>query len=112
MAGHFLGLPGCFVADPGGKVGGTRQASGALQGGDARLVVGEPPDASDRLKQADEEQIVDPRMHHVEYQYTTLLSSPAPAWFRRAGRTNGFLYTETQVRYRQATGSPEFCKLR
>src|SRR6202521_3532457 len=58
MARRFLELPmGCFVADPGGNVGGTRQASGDLQSCDAGLMVGQPPDASNRLKQPDEEQI-------------------------------------------------------
>src|SRR5262249_39085071 len=32
----------------------------------ARLMVGEPPDASDRLEQADEEQVLDLRMHHAQ----------------------------------------------
>jgi hypothetical protein len=52
------------VVDPGGDVGGTRQAPGDLQSG-KRPAVGQPPDASNRLKQPDEEQIVDPRMHHL-----------------------------------------------
>jgi hypothetical protein len=53
------------VADPGGDVGGTRQAPGDLQSGDAPPAAGRPPDASYRPKQPDEEQIVDPRMHHL-----------------------------------------------
>jgi hypothetical protein len=66
MARRFLELPmGCFVADPGDDIGGTRQAPGDLQSDDARRVVGQPSDASNRPKQPDEEHIVDPRMHHL-----------------------------------------------
>src|SRR6266540_4279896 len=51
VARRFLEVPmRGFAADPGGNVGGTRQVPGDLQGGDTRLVIGEPPDASDRLK--------------------------------------------------------------
>src|SRR5262249_55705902 len=67
-----------LTADPGSDVDGTRQASGDLQRGNARLMIGQSPDAADRLKQSDEEQIVDPRVHHLEIERRRPAPGPVP----------------------------------
>ena len=57
-----------FVADARIDVGRALQPPADLQRRDARLVVGEPPDAADRLEEADEEQAGDRRMHHLQIE--------------------------------------------
>src|SRR6266516_3056949 len=57
-----------FAANPRGDILRTRQSPGNLQRGDTRLMVGEPPDAYDRLKQPDEKQILDHGMHHLQVE--------------------------------------------
>jgi hypothetical protein len=47
---------GDLVADARSEVGGALQPPAELQRRDAGLVVSEPPDAAERLEQADEEQ--------------------------------------------------------
>src|SRR5512132_4666240 len=53
-----------FVADARTDVGRAFQPPADLQRRDACLVVGEPPDAADRLEVADEEQAGHRRVHH------------------------------------------------
>ena len=54
--------------DAGIDIGWPSQLTGDLQRRDPRLVIGQSPDAADRLKQADEKKIIDPRVHHLEVE--------------------------------------------
>ena len=60
-----------FTFDARAEVSRSVQISGDLQCGDASLMVGQPPNAAERLKQADEIQIGNLAMQHFEPERRT-----------------------------------------
>src|SRR6185312_14198929 len=60
--------PAHFAGAPCGDIRRALEHTLDLKRRDAGLMVGEAPDASDRLKQADEEQVFDLRMHHGQIE--------------------------------------------
>ena len=77
VTGGFIEAPRIHLSfNPRADVGWPWQMSRNLQRGDVSLMIGQAPDATKRLKQANEIQIGDFAMDHLEIQRWTFSAVP------------------------------------